>query len=108
MLKTTKIIEIRSKDGASLKIDTRALKPGPRLQAAFDHLVSGGKLDELDVRDRAALAKKKSLIGRGANALIVRFDLKVIRIDEKLPIDMSKLTRSRRIAKTRSRPKAKR
>lgn len=93
MLKSGKTIRIKSKSGTSLSIDTRSLKPGPKLQAGLDHLLAGGRLEKLDPKDQAGLAKKKSLIGTGENALIVRFDLKVIRIDEKLPIDLGRLVK---------------
>jgi hypothetical protein len=95
MVKAERIIRIESKSGASLVIDAGALKPGARLQAGLDHLLAGGKLEDLDPRSRVALAKKKSLIGVGENALIIRFDLKVIRIDEKLPIDLGGLVKKR-------------
>ena len=103
MLKSNKIIRIDSKKGASLKIDTRSLKPGAKLQAGLDHLLAGGKLEDLDAKDRLALAKKRSLIGSGENALIVRFDLTVIRIDEELPINLGKLVKPQ--ARHRSRRK---
>lgn len=91
MLKGGRFIHIESKEGASLKIDTLSLKPGAKLQAGLDRLLAGGKLADLDIKDRRALARKRSLIGSGDNALIVRFDLKVVRIDERLPIDLGKL-----------------
>jgi hypothetical protein len=93
MLKSGKTIRIESKKGVSLTVDTRSLRPGAKLQAGLDHLLAGGKLEDLDAKDQAALAKKRSLIGSGENALIVRFDLKVIRIDEKLPIDLGRLVK---------------
>lgn len=93
MLKAEKIIRVASRKGAALEIDTEALKPGAKLQSSLDHLLAGGRLADLRAPDRLALAKKRSLIGSGENALIVRFDLKVIRIDEKLPIDLGKIRR---------------
>ena len=99
MLKSGRVIRIETKKGASLQIDTRSLKPGAKLQAGLDHLLAGGKLEDLSAKDRLALAKKRSLIGSGENALIVRFDLKVIRIDEKLPINMGKLVKLGELAK---------
>jgi hypothetical protein len=93
VLRSGRTIRIESKKGVSLNVDTQSLQPGPKLQAGLDHLLAGGKLGELDPKDQAGLAKKKSLIGTGENALIVRFDLKVIRIDEKLPIDLGRLVK---------------
>jgi hypothetical protein len=92
MLRVGETITINSSDGHSLAINTATLKAGPQLQPALTHLLAGGDPSMVSQDQLEGLAGKTSLIGSGTNALIVRFDLKIIRIDESTPIDLGKMT----------------
>ena len=69
--------------GTSVNLDELELSTDER--AALDKLIATQDLRQLTPSEQKLLKAKKSLIGDGAQALIIRFDVKIVRIDEKLP-----------------------
>jgi hypothetical protein len=77
---------VTAPNGISLSINDLQLSDPEK--AALNKLLDLKDPAKLTPAERKLLVGKKSLIGEGPQALIIRFDVKIVRIDEKVPANL--------------------
>lgn len=75
-------LKIPGTGGATLRLDLDKMKLNSQQRKAMQKLIQSGNINKLSPKERQSIAKKKSLINSGPQALVVRFDWTWVRIDE--------------------------